>query len=64
MTCTHRWRIAPPEGPLSEGVCKFCGERRQFKNSVAEWGPVDRALAHRQYCTTTEPLRMTEALKE
>lgn len=32
MTCVHHWVIetpAPGKAKL-EGVCKFCGERRQF----------------------------------
>lgn len=33
--CIHFWRIAPPEGEWSLGVCRFCGEERQFRNSGA-----------------------------
>ena len=32
--CTHHWVIDRPNGPLSEGVCQRCGERREFKNSA------------------------------
>ncbi len=31
--CRHHWRIDPPEGPTSEGLCRRCGERRTFLNS-------------------------------
>jgi len=30
----HHWRIRPPRGPISEGVCKHCNERRDFRNSL------------------------------
>ena len=32
-TCAHHWLIDRPNGPLSEGVCQRCGERREFMNS-------------------------------
>jgi DNA-binding XRE family transcriptional regulator len=31
--CRHRWKIAPPAGRVSEGVCAYCGARRDFPNS-------------------------------
>jgi hypothetical protein len=34
--CTHHWIIAPPEGPISEGVCKICNARQMFPNSIEE----------------------------
>lgn len=34
--CVHHWIIAPPLGPESEGICKICGERRMFQNSIEE----------------------------
>ena len=33
--CTHYWVIARSNGPLSEGVCQHCGEKREFRNSDA-----------------------------
>ncbi len=38
--CCHHWSIQPATGPLSQGVCKLCGEVREFKNYVeaATWG--------------------------
>lgn len=52
MTCRHYWLIEIANGSLSRGRCKRCGEERNFKNSVAEWGPAERsAAAHTQYCT-------------
>ena len=32
--CSHHWVIESSNGPLSEGVCQQCGERREFSNSV------------------------------
>lgn len=32
----HRWRIEEPNGPTSTGVCKICGQTKQFKNWLAE----------------------------
>ena len=38
--CCHHWSIQPATGPVSQGVCKLCGEVREFKNYVeaATWG--------------------------
>lgn len=35
-TCRHHWIIEAALGPTSEGVCKFCGERRIFLNIVED----------------------------
>ena len=32
--CAHHWVIAVPDGPTSEGVCRRCGQQREFMNSV------------------------------
>lgn len=31
--CIHWWLIKFPDGPTSRGVCKWCGEVREFANS-------------------------------
>lgn len=31
--CTHYWLIESADGPISQGVCKFCGARKEFHNS-------------------------------
>ena len=31
--CQHHWVIDPPEGPASKGVCRSCGEERDFPNA-------------------------------
>jgi len=35
--CIHHWLIEPPTRPVSKGVCKKCGEDREFHN----WYPPD-----------------------
>ncbi|MDP6495049.1 MAG: helix-turn-helix transcriptional regulator [Dehalococcoidia bacterium] len=40
MNCTHHWVIGIPHGPLSEGICQHCGEKREFRNSeelISPW---------------------------
>jgi hypothetical protein len=31
--CVHHWVIDPPNGAVSEGRCKSCGEKKEFRNS-------------------------------
>ena len=40
LVCRHHWLIQPADGPTSNGVCRICGETREFKNYVetATWG--------------------------
>lgn len=30
--CRHHWVLEAPAGPVSRGVCKRCGEVREFRN--------------------------------
>ncbi len=32
--CAHHWIIETPDGPVSKGVCRLCGEEREFTNST------------------------------
>ena len=34
--CVHWWILPTPSGRWSEGVCRECGERKQFRNSDTE----------------------------
>lgn len=36
-TCRHHWLIESPQGALSSGRCKLCGEERQFRNSANDY---------------------------
>ena len=40
VVCSHHWLIQAADGPTSGGVCRICGETREFKNYVetATWG--------------------------
>ena len=35
IKCAHHWLIEPPQGPTSIGVCKICGEKREFENQYS-----------------------------
>ena len=45
-TCQHHWVIDRPAGPVSKGVCRLCGENREFQNYVegSSWGSNDISL--------------------
>ena len=32
--CAHYWQIETPSGSTSRGICKRCGETREFFNSA------------------------------
>jgi hypothetical protein len=32
-SCRHHWLIEAPQGSTSKGICKVCGENREFRNS-------------------------------
>ena len=34
VSCVHHWQIDSPNGPVSPGTCKRCGEMREFRNSM------------------------------
>lgn len=36
-TCVHHWIIESPSGRTSAGVCRICGERREFQNYVSDF---------------------------
>ena len=35
--CPHHWIIETPDGPMSIGRCRLCGEEREFSNTVDTW---------------------------
>ncbi len=35
--CRHPWIIERPQGALSGGRCKICGEERDFRNSANDY---------------------------
>lgn len=36
VSCRHHWLIETPHGPTSTGVCRRCGEVRDFQNFLEE----------------------------
>ena len=38
--CRHHWEIQAATGPTSLGICRNCGETRDFKNCLegSSWG--------------------------
>ncbi len=37
VPCPHHWIIETPDGPVSTGRCRLCGEEREFRNSIETW---------------------------
>ena len=35
MPCSHHWVLEDNQRPISKGVCKYCGEEREFRNYMA-----------------------------
>ena len=50
-TCCHHWMIQPADGPVSLGVCQFCMEAKEFKNSIEDWS-FERLPGERQTVDT------------
>ena len=38
----HHWLLSPPDGPTGVGICRKCGEQREFTNATPD--DIDRAL--------------------
>ena len=34
--CIHHWLIDTPDGPVSQGVCKYCREVKYFDNVLQD----------------------------
>ena len=32
--CRHHWMLAAPDGPVSKGGCRNCGQERDFPNYI------------------------------
>jgi len=39
--CHHYWIIETPAGPASQGRCKLCGARKEFRNYLPDCLAVD-----------------------
>jgi hypothetical protein len=40
--CPHFWDIESANGPSSKGVCRHCGETREFFNAFPAFNPLKR----------------------
>ena len=40
--CPHFWDIEAANGPRSRGVCRRCGETREFFNAFPDFNPLKR----------------------
>jgi hypothetical protein len=64
-TCQHHWLIETPQGAVSRGRCKHCGEERDFRNSATDHLWEDESGASytpwRGMRTTARPLSDDEA---
>ena len=39
--CAHHWRLEAPNGPMSLGQCRHCGDERSFPNAAPDLdGPI------------------------
>lgn len=45
-TCPHYWLIESADGPTSLAVCKYCGARKDFYNSIPQRRPANSQHAH------------------
>ena len=54
----HHWLIGLQNGPSSDGVCKSCGEHREFMNSLV------RRQSSWIYRTSAPPARNPSAAAE
>jgi hypothetical protein len=45
--CVHYWLIEDNQRPTSQGVCKYCGAKAMFSNSmaIAKFNPGGRELS-------------------
>jgi len=65
LVCAHHWRIDPPSGPWSLGICNKCGEYDAFKNSIDVGGWAGAAPSN--YASTkiiNREVSKTEFLKQ
>ncbi|MCJ7509946.1 MAG: hypothetical protein MUP14_03550 [Dehalococcoidia bacterium] len=47
--CHHHWLIESPHGPTSMGICKLCGEQKEFRNSASDLLWEDEPLSELSY---------------
>lgn len=40
--CRHYWVIEVANGPVSRGVCKYCGKKKRFYNAFPAFNPLKK----------------------
>ena len=55
--CRHHWVIEAPDGPVSLGRCRVCGETSEFKNFIEStpWGEESRESGSQDPVKVTVP---------
>ena len=67
-TCAHHWDIAPANGPTSAGICRKCGDSKEFVNhSYVSYvkkptGQLAFHITNRVNAAIAEDIRMAEGL--
>ncbi len=63
--CSHHWVIQEGDGPTSIGVCRVCGQLKEFKNYLAasHWGD-DRGRAETHASLLGRPSRARVILED
>ena len=72
IKCNHHWVISGPEGPVSNGNCKYCGAEKEFMNyfegstwgsdiSLDQIGKGDRYTGESGITTVAETIKSEEA---
>ena len=62
QVCQHHWAIKMKEGPISQGVCKLCGAKKDFGNYLSDVietekeGYLHKTEAQKNERQTSEPL--------
>jgi hypothetical protein len=55
--CAHYWIIESPQGPVSKGVCRYCGAVSEFSNYMPypSWEGKMSKITERHKLSDVEP---------
>ena len=56
QVCCHYWRIEPADGATSKGVCRYCGQEKEFNNDITAYLD-DGDGNHRDGCRPVRVIR-------
>jgi hypothetical protein len=60
--CNHHWVIDSPEGPVSTGICKFCGATKEFTNYLPYSSWDDDGSKFKNRIRSKRPLSKSETI--